>query len=291
MVGARRHSNNERELIMRKTVIALFAGTAVLSGIVVTAPPAFAAAPANDDFAARTSLTLGSPVAFDSSEATSEDLDTEAAQSCPFPPGPPPAADNTIWYEWDAGSSPPAQVAVTLSVAVPTGVAVVTGEPGSFVGVACGGGLAQFSPVGGESYRVMLFDFSGFGGGPGQLTIGEPPAPPSITATVDPFGYVDGKTGSATVTGTYRCANATFAFVEGALEQRAGRLLLRGFLVADEPLMCDGTDRRWSATVVESNGLFTGGKAVVEASVFACGFQACTSEFFSQELKLRGARN
>ena len=66
-----------------------------------------------------------------------------------------------------------------------------------------------------------------------------------------------------------------FGFIEVQLEQRVGRLLIRGFGGMD--FVCDGQTKAWSAVVIGDNGLFKGGKAAsltfaTACDLFTCGF-------------------
>jgi hypothetical protein len=259
--------------------------TAVLA-VVGTVP--VVAAPTNDNYADRQTLTFGSSVSVDTSTATTEALDSEATSACPVPPGPPPRTENTIWYEFTADSSTPAPAAVIVEQAFwAAGVAIVTGDPGSFKGVACGPTLAVFSPVAGTTYRILVFDFAGSGGGTATVKLGSVPPPPEIGLTVDPTGTFNARTGGATITGTYRCTNAFFIAIFGNIQQAVGRFKIQGSYNTFD-IQCDGAVHPWSAEVFASNGKFAGGKAATVTIGFSCGALFCSQAFVEQTILLKG---
>jgi Family of unknown function (DUF6299) len=273
---------------MRRFIAAIVAGIVGTVGLTVVGTPAFAAPPVNDAFGDRVPVDLGSPVGVDTSEATVEAHDIEATSACPVPPGSPPATTNTIWFDWNSGATPPSQLAVMLTNATfAAGAAVVTGDPGSFTTVACGGGIFPFSPAPDTTYHVMVFDFLGAGGGTALLAIDELPPPPTLSLTVDPIGRFDSKTGTATLTGTYNCTNAFFTDISGSVRQAVGRFVIRGTFFTGG-VDCDGEAHTWTALVVADNGKFAGGKAMSVAFGFACGVPFCTSTLVEQAVQLKG---
>jgi hypothetical protein len=255
-----------------------------------TAASVLAAPPANDAYADRIPVDLASPVAVDTTEATVEPLDLEATQACPLPPGPPPATTNTVWFDWHTGPTPPSTALVSFSGATfPAGVAVVTGDPGSFAGVACGLS-AIFEPEPATIYHVLVFDPFDTGGGTATLTIDEPPPAPTLSLTVDRVGRFDPQTGAAMLSGTYRCTDAFFVDIFGDVRQHVGRFTVIG-LFSSAGAECDGEEHAWTATVVPDNGAFAGGKAVTVAIGFSCGALQCTDAFVEQTVMLRGGQS
>jgi hypothetical protein len=249
---------------------------------------ALAAAPTNDNFANAQELTFGDEVAIDTSEATTETLDREAGDACPVPPGPPPSTVNTIWFEFTADATTPNTAAVFVNGAFwAAGVAIVTGAPGSFAGVACGPMLAVFSPQAGTTYRIMIFDFADSGGGTAVVRLGEVPPPPELGLTIDPTGQFNSNTGTATVSGTYECSNASFVNVFGQVTQSVGRFKITGSFSTFD-VQCDGEVHPWSAEVTAFNGEFRGGKALTVAMGFSCGAMFCTQSLVEQTIQLKG---
>ena len=249
---------------------------------------ALAAAPTNDNFANAQQLAFGDEVAIDTSEATTEALDREAGDACPVPPGPPPSTVKTIWFEFTADATTPNTAAVFVEGAFwAAGVAIVTGAPGSFAGVACGPMLAVFSPEAGTTYRIMIFDFADSGGGTALVRLGEVPPPPELGLTIDPTGQFNSKTGTATVSGTYECSNASFVNVFGQVMQSVGRIKITGSFSTFD-VQCDGEVHVWSAEVTAFNGEFRGGKALSVAMGFSCGAMFCTQALVEQTIQLKG---
>ena len=253
--------------------------------------PAFAAAPANDNFAAAQTIGFGDSVAVDTTEATTEALDRQAGDACPSPPGPPPSTVNTIWFTFTADATTPSSAAVTISGAFwDAGVAIVTGSPGAFTGVACGPFMAFFSPVAGTTYKIMIFDFSESttpNGGTATVTLGEVPPPPELGLTVNKTGTFNPKTGTATISGTYTCTNAFFVSIFGNVTQSVGRFKIQGFFNTFD-VQCDGQVHPWSAEATSSNGTFAGGKAVTVTIGFSCGIVFCTQALVEQTVQLKG---
>lgn len=257
------------------------------AALVTLAGPA-GAAPANDDYADRAAIGFGDSVAINTAGATSQAVDAQVADACPFPPGPPPAATNTVWFNWRTGASPPPLAAAMVSGAAwPAGVAVATRSPGAFVGVACGPALALFAPAPNTAYRIMVFDFIGAGGGRGTFSLGAPPPPPELGLTIDRTARFDSKTGTPTLTGTYTCEHAYFVDIFGDVQQRAGRAYITGFFSA-AGIDCDGEPHRWRAEVTGANGRFAGGKALTVGLGFGCGDLFCSETFVEQTVYLRG---
>jgi hypothetical protein len=278
-----------RRLFAATSVAALLTTLLSVGGI----QPAWAAPPAGDNFADAQTLNFGDTIAIDTTEATVEDpLDRQAGDVCPIPPGPPPSTVNTIWFEFTANETTPAEAAVFVDQAFwDAGVAVVTGTPGAFTGVACGPFLAVFNPEPGTTYHIMIFDFDEAfppNGGTGVLSFGEMPPGPELGLTVNSSGTFNSRTGTATISGTYECTNAFFVDIFGDVSQRVGRFIIRGSFATSD-IQCDGDVHPWSAEVFPENGTFAGGKALTVAIGFSCGVAFCTDTFVEQTVQLKGA--
>jgi len=255
---------------------------ATTASLMLAARPVAATAPANDSFAAAGPLTLGTPVTADTSEATQEELDLEVVQACPF--GTPPGMTKTVWYTWDSGVDPPPAVSVQASnSSFQPLLAVATGEPGSFTTVTCGTFAVVFDAVPNVSYHVMLFGVFD-SGGVATLVLDEA-RPPTIDLTVDPIGRFDPRTGTATISGEYQCADAMFASAFGQLTQAAGRFTILGFLFTG--LECDGETHDWSAVAMSETGLFKGGRATARIDAQACAIPFCIGITVEQTISLR----
>jgi len=256
--------------VRRITIPVLFA--ALLAATM--AAPVLAAPPDNDTYAGRIPIA-GVPFSdtVDTSEATTDADDAAWNGTCGAP-----ATDASIWYEF----STPDEMGVIVDSTgsdYTVGIAAVVGTPGDFETVACGPDAIGFLAAAGESYLIVVFDdqFDEAGnGGTLQLTVDEAPPPPTVDVTVDPVGRFDSRSGTVTVSGTVTCTGAVdVGFVDVLLEQRVGRVLIRGF--GGVEFACDGQTNPWSALVIGDNGLFKGGKAAsltfaTACDLFTCGF-------------------
>jgi hypothetical protein len=236
------------------------------------AAPVLAAPPDNDTYTGRIPIA-GLPFSdtVDTSEATTDADDTGWNATCGAP-----ATDASIWYEF----STPDEIGVIVDSAgsdYTVGIAAVVGTPGDFDTVACGPDAIGFLAAAGETYLIVVFDDQEDGGNNGgtlELNVEEAPPPPTVDVTVDPVGRFDSRTGSATVSGTVTCTgDALDSFLDVQLEQRVGRLLIRGF--GGTGFVCDGVTHDWAIEVIGDNGLFKGGKAASLTFAVACNFFTC----------------
>jgi hypothetical protein len=261
---------------------AMATATATAGAVILAASPVAAAAPANDSYAAAEPLTLGIPVVADTTEATPEELDLEVIQACPF--GAPPSTTKTVWYRWDSGTDPPPTVSVLASgSSFPPYFAVAMGEPGSFTTLTCGVSAVMFETEPDVTYHVMLF--SPFDRGGTTTLVLDEARPPTIELTVDPIGQFDPKTGSATISGDYRCSDAISGYAFGSLTQSVGRFEITGAVEAELP--CDGGTHDWAAVTLFDNGRFAGGKAIAVIDAFACSIPFCVNITVEQTVSLR----
>lgn len=259
----------------------------VLTTVVTTGGPAFAAPPGNDTYAGRTIVpSIPFTVSLDTTEATTDADDDELNAQCGAP-----ATDASVWYEL----TPSTDTGVVVDVSQSTysaGALVATGSPGDWNLVACAPGAVGFFAVAGQTYTILAIDDQFDGGGNGgilNITIDVAPPPPTIDVTVNRFGTFDARTGSATVSGTVTCTGeADFAFLDTQLSQDVGRFTVRGFGFSE--VTCDGTTRPWSLEVTPENGKFAGGKAVDVTFAVACGAFDCAFDFEERTVQLRGRK-
>jgi hypothetical protein len=272
---------NESRFVHR--YLGAIVGAVVIALLLVA--PAAAAPPANDTFAGAVTISaLPFTATLDTTEATTDSDDANANANCGAP-----ATEASVWYAFTPATAVTAAVDVSAS-SYSAGVIVVTGSPGSFSLVTCGPGIVTFSATPGVTYYLLAFDFTpgAPNGGTLQISVTET-QPPEAAVTVDPTALVNTQTGVITASGTFTCSNADFAFVDVTVSQRVGRFTITGFgeVVADP---CDGESHAWQLDVTGSNGKFAGGKASVDAFMFACGFLECAFDETVQSVRLRPSR-
>jgi hypothetical protein len=126
----------------------------------------------------------------------------------------------------------------------------------------------------------------------GRLTVNlsvpaPPPPPPTVRLTIAPKGTVKKKTGVVSLTGDLTCTGAsTTNPVNGSLKQTYKRdIHQQGF--TGTAATCTGQTAAWTAVVVPSTFMFTGGDAKVTASVVACNSGGCASTEAEGTVKLK----
>ena len=253
----------------------LAAALSAIATFVVLVGAAWAAPPSNDGFAGATVI---SSVPFttteDTTQATLDSDDTAAGQVCntgglTF--------SNSVWFAY----TPTTDQVVGLDTSGSSyGVAgaVVSGSPGSFTAASCFLGGTSFQASAGTTYYLDLAQSPAGSGGTLSLSL-TPLVAPNATLTVDSSGSFDSKSGAATMTGTASCNSGASAFVFGNLSQSVGRIAtISGSGSPASPIICDGTPHPWSFVVTPSSGLFKGGHAAADVSMFACSFTCQTQE-------------
>jgi len=257
-----------------------FAVAVALLGLagLATAPATFAAAPANDVYAGRVTVTDGSHVEQDTTEATTDADDTELNANCGAP-----ATDASVWFEL-IGTDETYKIDFS---GYSGGILVGTGSPGSFTTVSCGQFGTAFFASSGVAYAILAIDDQldedGLNGGAMVMDVNVIQPPSIDTFTVNSTARFH-KDGSATVSGTLNCSNASFVEIDVQLQQTVGRLKVNGFSFSEG--VCDGTTHTWSADVTGDNGLFRGGKATVNADLFICELD-CIDQFVSKAVNIK----
>ena len=250
-------------------------GTALaLPGI----PSAWAQAPPNDTFEQATVISsLPFSQTQDTSEATTDSTDAEALASCGV--SLPLAA--TVWYEYTP-SVDQSLVVSTSGSSYATGVAVLTGSPGSLFAVTCSSGFVTFSATAGQTYHILVADIGGGSGGTLNLSV---ETTPEFELSVDRFGQFDPKTGVATVTGTLTCpSGSTGTVFFGSLSQRT---TTAETFPSPIDVPCSGV-AQWSIAFTPLDGKFKGGPADVSVDAFVCFSLGCLLPHADQSLILRG---
>jgi hypothetical protein len=255
--------------------------TAIVGAALALPGSASAQAPPNDTFEQATVIpSLPFSQVLDTTQATIDSTDAEAAAACGVPSIPGAA---TVWYEY---TPPVDQSVLILTGPVPpsygTGVGVLTGSPGSLSAVTCFPSLGTFSATAGVTYHIVIADISGGSGGELHLTVDTPGA----EVTIDRFGRFDPQTGVATLTGTFTCPSGTSGFVNGGeLSQRATRAFGSTFTVT-----CNGAAQQWSMAFTPfTRGKFKGGPADVSMGIAVCCFPGGNiAQTVNQTVILRG---
>jgi hypothetical protein len=250
-------------------------------------PLAVMARPVNDDF---DDATVIAALPFTDVTNTS-DATTAADDPDCFGQGP------TVWYAFTPGEDVRLE-ANTFGSEYDTTLSVYVGERGNLEQIDCNDDTfslqsrVRFDAQAGETYYFMV---GAWGSGPGghlvfNLDVAPPPAPPlEVTFSIDPVGSVVPSIGEATISGTVTCSRDAFVEINGRLQQRIGRVFITGFFF--QFVECSG-ETPWSTTLIGDNGLFTGGKANVEAFWFAFDDEEFDFVFGeeSQDVRLTGAK-
>jgi uncharacterized protein DUF6299 len=250
-------------------------------------PLALAAPPSDDTFAGATPVDFGFSEELDTTEATTDSDDAQLNALCGAP-----ATDASVWYTIE-GSGTGVRVDVSQS-GYSAGVIVgVVNQEGNLQSVACGPNAVVFFAEAGTTYYVLAFDdqFDGGGNG-GTLRIAFTEIPfPQVDITVNPKGTVDARTGIATISGTYTCADGEFIQASGSARQSVGRVAtVTGFVFFSAVGTCDGEPHSWSAEVFPQSGRFAGGKALAEIGAISCDQSLnCGQASVAQTAQLRGA--
>jgi hypothetical protein len=274
-----------KEFVMKTTIKLLPVVALALSALGFSAPAALAAPPPNDTYPNATPVATGFNEVLDTAQATTDSDDAQLNLSCGAP-----ATDASVWYVLQ-GTDEGVVIDVSQSN-YSAGVLVATGTQGNLQTVACGPGTVGFFAVAGTTYYVLAIDDQSDGGGNGGLlNISFTPAPPPTTLdiAVTRFGTVNGRTGVATISGTYTCTNGnsidSFVTARQTVGRRASVLGFGGFFDVDT---CDGAPHIWSADVFPDYGKFAGGKTIAVTFAFACGPFECADGFVEQTVLLRG---
>ena len=267
-----------------RSILAVFT---LLAASTLTSAPAFAAAPSNDTIGGAVGVAVGDSFVVDTTQATTDANDAQLNASCGAP-----ATDASVWYTLTV----PADTGVVVDVSASdysAGVLIGEGTPGSLETVDCGPGTLGFTATAGTTYYILAIDDQTDGqGNGGQLSISfnSAPPPPSLDISVAPRGTFNSKTGVATLSGTYTCANANDVEIFGDVTQSLGGRTGNIFGSFDFVDTCDGSTHTWSANVSPDSGRFAGGKALTVAIAFGCGAFECADGFAEQTVHLSGGR-
>jgi hypothetical protein len=256
--------------------------------VTMTAGVASAEPPANDDIAAAT-VVVGVPFAdgpIDTREATAAPDDP---QDC--------FNNGSTWYTFTPATDLFVEVN-TIGSDYDTTLGVYAGPAGSLSLIACNDdfyGLqsgVRFDATANTTYSIMVGFCCGNGeSGGGTLLFNVREAPPllDIALVVNSQGTFDTKSGAATITGTVTCNTvASFTEVFGTVRQRVGRDFITGNFNVN-PVPCSPPSTNWSAAVV-GDGLFRGGKVIVDLVANACDDFSCDSDAVRTTRQLKGGK-
>jgi hypothetical protein len=270
---------------LRARVLYRLAATlaAIVPLLVVTAAPASAQPPSNDDISNATVIaSLPLRDALDISQAT-WDFSTDFS-SCS-------GSDHSVWYSFTPANSE--QVAFDPSPSNGLiAIDVFTGAPGALSLVGCGqGGFSGsynsgfiLNAAAATTYWIMAstvccvpvpnLDLSVYLAVAPQATI-------SVTAGTVDLG------GNATITGTLDCVGTApnGAAVSGSVRQSVGRLssVSAGFATTAPCARAQG----WRALAQPSAGRFVGGPATVNATATVCNIVGCARPSTTAVVTLR----
>src|SRR5882672_9675559 len=258
-----------------------------IGALAFSGPAALAAAPANDTFSGAIPVAIGFTQTLDTTAATTDADDAQLNASCGAP-----ATDASVWYSFTSATDTGVVVDVSQS-SYSAGVLVGTGSQGSLQTVMCGPGTVGFFAAASTTYYVLAIDDQGDGGGNGgnlNISFNAAPPPPTVSISVNRTGFVNAKTGVATLSGTYTCTNGDFIQVNGEADQSVGRFIISGQFFFFDFGTCDGAPRAWRADAVSLNGKFAGGKAMTVTFAFTCGPFECSEGFVTQTVQLKGGK-
>jgi hypothetical protein len=268
-------------LIKVLTVVVL-----ALSALGIFTPTVLAAPPLNNTFPNATPAATGFSEVLDTTQATTDSDDAQLNASCGAP-----ATDASVWYVLQ-GTDQGVVIDVSQSN-YSAGVLVGTGTQGNLQTVACGPGTVGFFAAAGTTYYVLAIDDQSDGAGNGGLlniSFNQAPPPPTVDLAVSRFGTVNGRTGVATISGSYTCTNGNFIDTFVTARQNIGvRASVFGFAEFFDVGTCDGASRSWSAVIFPDSGKFAGGRTITLTFAFACGPFACADGFVEQKVLLRAA--
>lgn len=248
--------------------------------LAATAAPVAAAAPGNDLPSGATPVLLPLPFSdvVDTTEATAVGDD----YGC----GAGGVDQASVWYTITV----PEQTLVVIDASASTYFTGVNlfGEDPAAGPIDCAGVMLPAQLDAGLTYYVMIADADedGVNGGTLSVTFQAAPPPPELTVAIDPVGKLDPKSGLITVSGTMTCSEDFDVETYAVVRQTVGRFTIHGGFW-DVTGCTSGDEVPWTVTVSGENGKFSGGRATVEVSLFACGWFDCVDATATRTISLR----
>jgi hypothetical protein len=208
-------------------------------------PVAVAAPPSNDAIAAAQDIA-DIPSRFD--------IDTREATTEPFEPGLgyPCMGSRSIWYRFQPTSDIVARV-ITVNSDYDNLVGVFTGVPGAIQLAACNDSIAvgagvEVKFIRGVNYYIAVSSCcdtsSPFGGRAVLRLYGSAPLTATMTMTSATAGDISG---TAVLSGNYRCSHIAFIGISAAVRQRIGSQVVRG--PGSSGGLCSSKSRPWTMVV------------------------------------------
>ena len=254
----------------------------------LTASPAVAAPPTNDDIADAIVIPgAGFTDTRNTAEATyvSSDPDCGAA---------------TVWYSFTPATSG-RFLFDTVGSSYDTMLAVLTGSPGELRMLEChdddfeSNERIVLDAVAGTTYYIQAgtccgADSNGQVGPGGNLTLHASVAPPALNVRggINRRGTIN-RFGAAVVRGSLVCnrsAEQAEVYVTVRQRQRSRVVTAEGF----RSMRCQATRRKWTVVLENSHHTFRRGVAQVRLSAFACDDFTCDDLALRRVVKLRARR-
>ena len=226
--------------------------------------------PANDKIGHAAAVSaLPFSATLDTTGATTDAVDTQANASCGAP-----ATGNSVWYKFTAGPNDRNIFVDASRSDYGAGVLIARGTPGVLTTVSCGPFFVTAKTTPGTTYYIMIFDFSGGGGGTLRLNIGDAP---NVALNVHENARIDTHE-VVHLTGTYSCTAARSLDISGTLIEIVGSKVPVGhFDTLGVPAPnCDGNLHSWTGLVLPNTSSFAPGKAAAFTHAIACGAIVCT---------------
>jgi hypothetical protein len=258
-------------------------GLAVVAMLVLSAAPAFAAAPGNDAID-NPIVVAGHPYTNtqDTTDATTGATDADCA-----------GMGHTVWYEYTPSAAGRLE-ANTFGSNYDTTLAVGTPDgSGGLDVIACNDDAGddlqsrvRWDADAGVTYLLQVGSFANSPGG--SLTFNLDDAPPFVPVelelTLDNTGRVS-KSGAATISGTVTCSGADWVYMEVQLSQRVGRFVYRAY--GDDVVECSDESGQWQIQLSASAGKLGPGKADVLLFAGACNEEDCEFVEIERTIQLR----
>jgi hypothetical protein len=240
---------------------------------------AAATAPANDHWRHAVRVRLGDTVRQNTTRATTDRIDVRANRACGAP-----FTRATVWFKYRTRQT--RRVVLDMSASdYSGGLMVFRGRPSVSHLKLCGPGSVTFRAREGVRYFIVAFSDTRTRGGRLVLSVAKV-SPPTAEVTLDPRAILRGE--AVQVTGSFRCADATFVGIDVTATQRFGHLKVVGSNTAEPDPVCDGQWRPFSTRVSSPWGIYDVGAATVSVDAVVCNdFRCATLSLPDQQVTIR----